>query len=185
MTRLIYYVAMSLDGFIADDQGGVGWLPIPDTTPTGEDFGYTEFYNAISAIIMGSKTYQQALTLTESWPYSNVETVVMTQQTLVHPKEGSVSFSSDAPATVLADLRERHQGAIWLMGGAALAASFAEADLIDEYNIAIIPTVLGAGIPLLAHRPTSNVHHLQLIEHRVFNEGIVQLRYHRARLKHL
>ena len=56
MPRLIYYVASSLDGYIADENGGVDWLPDP---VEGEDFGYGEFYDGIDALLMGRRTYDQ------------------------------------------------------------------------------------------------------------------------------
>ncbi|MEH2434913.1 MAG: hypothetical protein V7K25_11790 [Nostoc sp.] len=66
MTKVTLYIAASLDGYIARSDGGIDWLSILDTE--GEDYGYTEFYESIDAIVLGSNTYQVALGFNE-WPY--------------------------------------------------------------------------------------------------------------------
>lgn len=181
MSKIIYHVAMSLDGFIADHAGGVEWLPTPDATPAGEDFGFFSFYKKLSAVIMGSATYQQALTLSDDWPYQDVEAVVMTGRPLTHDRGGNVRFSTADPATVVADLRQAHKGDVWLVGGAALAASFAAQNLIDVYDIALMPTVLGNGIRLMNVTGPSQIQKLELMDQRRFSGGVLRLVYHLQR----
>ena len=55
MARIVYYVAASLDGFIADSTGGVDWLPSGESN----DYGYAEFYAGVEALVMGRRTYDQ------------------------------------------------------------------------------------------------------------------------------
>ena len=76
MSEVVYYIAASLDGYIADADGGVGWLEAfnqPD-----EDYGYGAFYRTLSAVISGRRTYEQALGFGE-WPYEGVTTVVISR----------------------------------------------------------------------------------------------------------
>lgn len=176
MSTLIYHVAMSLDGFIADHAGGVGWLPAP--AADGEDFGFGAFYDQLGAVIMGSRTYLQSLDLSADWPYPRLRCVVMTRQALTHERSGDVEFSAADPSRVLSDLRARVAGKIWLVGGAALAASFAAANLIDEYDIALMPVLLGAGVPLRAIHGASVVQRLVLVDQHGYSGGVLRLRYH-------
>ncbi len=179
MSNLIYHVAMSVDGFIADSDGGVGWLPTPDSVPAGEDFGFGAFYAGLDAVVIGSATYLQVLELTDGWPYANLEAVVMTRQPLQHTRDGLVRFSNADPQAVLADLRAKHQRDIWLVGGGALAASFAAQGLIDVYDVAIMPILLGTGVPFFGRDGASQTHPLQLAEQQTFSGGVLRLKYHK------
>lgn len=79
MPKVILYIATSEDGFIADKNGGVEWLPAP--SDEAEDFGYKEFYNSIDCLVMGSATYEQCLTF-GPWPYPDKTTFVYTKRSL-------------------------------------------------------------------------------------------------------
>ena len=74
MARIVYYVAASLDGFIADSAGGVDWLPSGESN----DYRYAEFYAGVEALVMGRRTYDQALSFGE-WPYPGKPAYVFTQ----------------------------------------------------------------------------------------------------------
>jgi dihydrofolate reductase len=175
MGNVIYYLAMSLDGKIADPEGGVEWL---EGFQPPEAYGYAAFYEGLGAMVMGAGTYEWFLNAAVDWPYQGLEAVVMTGREWPQPPGGRVRFASAAPGEVVGSLKAAHAGDIWLVGGARLAAAFAEQDLIDEYAITIIPVVLGAGIPLLGPRPgLSHLQSLALVEHRVYPDGVLHLRY--------
>jgi dihydrofolate reductase len=141
--KCILYIAMSLDGRIADEQGGVGWLE--DIRGDGGDSGYGDFISQIDTVLMGSVTYKQVLTF-GNWPYDELDCYVLTREKQVD--NGKVTFTEDSPAEILANIREEKGKQIWLMGGASLVNSFIRQGLVDEIILTLIPRVLGKGINL-------------------------------------
>lgn len=174
MGKIVYYVAMSADGFIADDKGGVEWLNA--MSAEGQDFGYAAFYATVTAVVLGSATYEQVLGF-GAYPYKGVESVVMTSRTLPQPDGATVRFSQEPLSDVLRELKARHEGVVWLVGGGKLAASAQDAGLIDELDLYIMPTFLRKGIPVLAEANATAVQGLSLVSHQVFSNGVVNLRY--------
>lgn len=171
MTEIVFYVAASLDGYIATPDGGVEWLSMVDSAE--EDYGYAEFYTAVEALLMGSRTYEQVLGF-GTWPYAGKPCWVFTQRRL--PLACSnVVCTSESPSAVVAALQAANLRRVWLLGRAQLAASFRAHGLISEYILSVIPVILGAGIPLyMTPGPTEN---LQLVDTKSYPSGVVQLRY--------
>lgn len=175
------------------------WLPSPGADSEDgdleqsnfEDFGYTDFYDRVGAIIMGAGTYEFILDSAEDWPYTSVPVIVMTTRNLPeHPGNPRlVRFSAEDPRRIVAELRAgplsaRPDSSIWLLGGGKLAATFAAHDLIDEYQIAVIPVLLGQGIPLIASFDAGSPQPLRWVESRSFPEqsgGVVLHVYERNR----
>lgn len=178
MGSVIYYLAMSVDGLIAAPGGDLEWLLKYDST--GEDYGYKDLVAGLDALIMGAGTYEWLVNRGEEWPYEGLESIVMTTRTLPQPKGGTVRFTAEAPADLVRSLKAKHAKNIWLVGGGKLAAAFAAAGLIDEYDLTLIPVVLGAGIPLIAPAARSLQQTLALVDHQVFPSGVVRLRYART-----
>jgi dihydrofolate reductase len=173
--KVIYYVAMSVDGMIADPDGGVGWL---EAFEGPEHYGYEAFYGRLGALVMGSGTYEWFLKAGVSWPYAGLEAVVMTRQEFPQPPGGSVRFAAGSPDAIVRELKAKHDKDIWLVGGGRLAAAFAERELIDEYALTTIPIVLGGGVPLLGPLPrTARRQSLALVELRSFADGVLHVRY--------
>lgn len=173
MTTIIYYVAASLDGYIATQDGGVDWLASYDTAD--EDYGYAAFYDSIDGLIEGSKTYEQALQFGE-WPHPGKPCWVCTRRRFER-KHTEVRFTPAAPRELVSELRRRGLRRVWLVGGGRLAASFRAEGLIDEYIVSVIPTWLGAGIPLFGSPgPPEN---LKLLGCKPYPSGLVQLRCRR------
>lgn len=170
MVRIVYYVAASVDGFIADSTGGVDWLPDGES----DDNRYAEFYGGVEALVMGRRTYDQALSFGE-WPYSSKPTYVFTQSP---PRDGpaEVRFVEGSAVDFYRGIAERHSGTVWLVGGAHLADQFRQSGLIDEYRVFVIPIVLGQGVPLFGGPGMPTL--LELESARPHADGIVQLRYH-------
>jgi len=171
MTEIVYYAAISLDGFIAKNDGGVEWLD--KYMATGEDYGFTAFSNSIDAILMGSATYEKSLELGPS-PTDGKPCWVFSSR-LTTSKIPSVQFTSSSPEKVVAELTENGFQRAWLMGGGKLAASFFAAGLIHEYDLALMPEILGDGIPLL--QPVESQAELELIDSDIHPSGVVQLKY--------
>lgn len=169
--RVHLFVAMSVDGHIATLDGGVGWLdPYADAR---EAFG--PFVRTIGSAVMGRKTYQHALA--GGYADFGMPTYVVTH----HPLEPSAKATAYQGSLVelVAELRRVHEGDIWLVGGGQLARAFHEADLVDLWTISIIPTLLGAGLPLFPPVGTAE-RRLQLVDSKIYPSGVAELRYERA-----
>jgi dihydrofolate reductase len=175
MLEIVYYVASSLDGYIATENGGVDWLS--SFQVAGEDHGAAELEASADALLLGSHTYEFALKLGR-WPAPEKLSWVFTQRDLqvLHP---SITLTSQSPRKVVASLEARGFRRAWLMGGGELAASFHSEVLISRYIISVFPVLLGSGIPLFAPHST-RPDALRFIAAKPFKSGIVQLTYDRA-----
>ncbi|HZE56600.1 MAG TPA: dihydrofolate reductase family protein [Chthoniobacterales bacterium] len=175
MPEVIYYVASSLDGYIATADGSVDWLSRFHTA--GEDQGAAELEASVDALLLGSHTYEFALKLGQ-WPSPDKLSWVFTRRDLriLHP---SITLTGQSPREVVELLASRGLRRAWLMGGGKLAASFHADHLISRYIISIFPVLLGSGIPLFAPR-SSSPDTLRFVAAKPFKSGIVQLMYERA-----
>lgn len=175
MLEIVYYVATSLDSYIATADGRVDWLD--RFHAAGEDLGAGELEGSVGALLLGSHTYEFALRLGH-WPSPDKPSWVFTRRELprLHP---SITLTAQSPSEVVALLASRGITRAWLMGGGHLAASFHSAGLISRYIISVFPVLLGSGVPLLAPNP-SGASSLRLVDAKPFSSGIVQLTYDRA-----
>lgn len=172
MSRIVYYVAASVDGFIADAQGGVSWLePF-----SAAELGYEAFLEGVGAVVLGRSTYDQLPAL-GPWPYGEREVLVVTSRPLADPAGPAAPIATTRAAELrgkLAALRERTRGEVWVVGGGQTARACLEAKLLDELELYVMPVSLGRGIPLLGAGPPISQH---LLESRAFASGVVKLRY--------
>jgi dihydrofolate reductase len=177
MGSIVYYVACSLDGYIATADGGVAWLD-RFNQPGGEDYGYTDLLRRTGALIMGANTYRQ-IRHVQPWPYAGRPCYVLSHQPLPAPPDPGVHFAG-ATATALARRVQKAHGDkdIWLVGGAQTAGQFISKGLVDEYILSVAPVLLGSGVPLSLG--TGPERWLTLAGSRVYPSGIVQLHYRRA-----
>jgi dihydrofolate reductase len=171
MPEITYYVASSVDGYIATEDGAVDWLT--SFQAQEEDHGFLELYSSVDALLMGSHTYEFALKAPK-WPSPDKPSWIFSQRRLrrMHP---SITLTADSPSKVVETLRERKIKHAWLMGGGKLATSFRTEGLISRYVITTIPVILGRGIPLFA--PGGSQDSLALLTAKPFKSGIVQLTY--------
>ena len=147
MRNVILYIAMSLDGFIADQDGGVGWLE--DESPDiQENENYSKFIKTVDTVIMGHTTYRQIISelSKDRWPYEGMETYVLTHRQS-EPKLG-VHFVNGEITDLLEELKSRKGKDIWICGGADIVNQLILKDEIDTYHITLIPCILGSGIKL-------------------------------------
>jgi dihydrofolate reductase len=170
MPDIVYYVAASLDGYIATPDGGVGWLaPFEGSR---QDYGYAAFLASVDGLVLGRRTYEQSLTF-GPWPYEDKRAWVFSHGTL---DEGErVTVTDESPAEVASEMDALGLRRAWLVGGAALAASFRDAGLISEYIVSVMPVVLGGGVPLFG--ATGRTEALRLVKCTQYDDGVVQLRY--------
>lgn len=161
------YMAMSLDGMIADAEGGVDWLNRWDDA----DYGTAAFMAQVDALLMGRATYDQ-VTGFGAWPYAGKRTVVLTSSPLGDAPEG-VEATSDLTGAV-AELRD--DGAqVWIVGGAATAAACIALGAVDSVELFVMPVLLGEGVPLFPGDGPELP--LALRETRAWPNGVVGLIY--------
>lgn len=171
MPDIVFYVAASLDGYIATPDGGVEWLS-PFESAEAES-SYPEFYASVDSLIMGSRTYEQVLSFGE-WPYAGKPCWVFSQQELPIT-QSDVRVTQQSPEEIMTELQQQQLQRTWLVGGAALAADFRTQGLITEYIVTIAPIILGEGIPLFIS--PSPQEKLQLMATQGYSNGLVELRY--------
>ena len=139
MRKITLYIASSLDGYVARENGDIDWLPQSDIS------GYEEFYKTIDVVIMGKITYDQILTFGE-YPYKDKKSYVFTRNNTL-TNDGNVEFISNLDKFVK-DILLNLDGNIWLVGGGQIISSFVNNGIVDEIILSIVPIVLGKGIPL-------------------------------------
>jgi dihydrofolate reductase len=175
--KIIVSVATSADGFIGRADGSVDWLDRP--VPKG-NYGLSAFYKSIDTILWGRKTCDMALRfqaegIPESAFDTNVKNYVFTRRAPPKPEPKGVEFVNEPVKQFAERLRAKEGKDIWIMGGAALIASFLDEGEVDEFILSVVPVLIGEGIPLLAprHRTVS----LKLIASTKFADGLVKLHY--------
>lgn len=174
-----YYLAQSLDGYLAESDGGIDWLEgYEGEAALGdadlEDGGYEEFIAGVGALAMGSGTYDFLLGL-DTWPYEGLPAWVFTSRKLPVLEGADVRFANgpvaEHHAHITAAAGDRD---VWLVGGGDLAWQFAADGLLDELILTVVPVVLGSGLPTFAGRLTDR---LTLTGVRPYRSGMVELRY--------
>ncbi|WP_080023017.1 dihydrofolate reductase family protein [Clostridium thermobutyricum] len=168
--KIILNLAMSLDGFIADEDGGYNWITGDgrDDLNTDEKWNYDEFLEEIDIVVMGKRCYDQGF----HNDYSNKTIYVATNEDL--EDYDNVKFiKNDIDKFIMAE-KEKEGRDIFLFGGGVTIDSFIKKDIIDEYIIGIIPTILGKGRPLFFNNnPKIN---LQLNKY-IIDNGVIVLKY--------
>jgi dihydrofolate reductase len=172
MSNVVLYVAASLDGFIARENGSVDWLD-PYQKP-GEDYGYAGFYRSVGATIMGANTYRQVKEFGR-WPYGDTVNYVISTVMMDQPKGGRVNYYYGDLAGLVREAGAQTRKDIWLVGGAQVTQEFWRLGLIDEIFLTIIPVMLGSGLPLFD--TTGREADLQLRHNANYRNGVVQMRY--------
>lgn len=171
--RASVFIATSLDGFIARDDGAIDWLPA--VGKNGEDYGYARFMATVDAMVIGRRTYELARGF-EPWPYGSTPVVVLSRSPVAVPQglSGTVEAMSCSPAEVLERLSGRGLRHAYVDGGRTIQG-FLEAGLVDELVITRIPILIGTGIPLFG--PLARDIRLRHVQTRSFADGLVQSRY--------
>jgi dihydrofolate reductase len=179
--KIIVYIATSADGYIARPDGDVEWL---NRRPRTVDYGMRAFYPTIDTILWGRKTYDWLLDYYKKKGKkramfdTKLANYVFSRKPPRRAAPG-VEFVSEPVNAFAQRLRGTPGKHIWMMGGGELIASFLDAGEIDEFDIHVIPTLIGEGIPLVAprHRDVP----LRLRSSRKYPDSVVRLRYEVAR----
>lgn len=174
MRKIVLYIAMSLDGYIADKDGGVSWLSGDGSDP--ENAGsYNNFIQTVDTVILGYTTYYQVTTelSPDVWPYSDKMSYVITHNSLEN-KENLVFC--DNLNELITTLKNEDGKNIWICGGAGILNQLIDLNLIDRFCITVVPKILGNGIKLFGeHSEKTN---LKFVSSQSYN-GFVDLVYER------
>jgi dihydrofolate reductase len=166
MRRIRYQVAMSLDGYIAGPNGEADWI----TMDPEIDFG--ALFAQFDTFLLGRRTFE---TMGGGAVGSKRTKTVVFSRTLQQHNYPKVTIVADGVRETVAALRAQPGKDIWLFGGGALFRSLLSEGLVDSVEVAIMPVLLGAGIPLLPS--PADVATLKLTGHKVYKTGIVLLEY--------
>jgi len=139
MRKIKLFIACSLDGYIAKEDGSVNWLP------ENTDSGYDQFYSSIDTVLMGQKTYEQILTFGK-YPYKDKISYVFSRNPN-QKKDENVEFTSEVEEFTKKLVSSSGKD-IWLVGGSEIASIFVNLKFVDELILSVIPVVLTKGIPL-------------------------------------
>ncbi len=170
--KIIFNLAMSLDGYIADEDGAFEWIRGHEdrTLDTTNKYDFYEFLNSIDIVVMGRKCYDQDLhTLSK---ISKDKTIYVATSTSLENYE-NIIFVKDDIVNTIRDEKEKGK-IIYLYGGGILIDCFLKEDLVDEYIVGIIPTILGKGRKIFYE--SNYIVDLNLDEY-IIDDGIVILRY--------
>ncbi|HXF00312.1 MAG TPA: dihydrofolate reductase family protein [Solirubrobacterales bacterium] len=186
MPRTQYYCASTLDGYIAEADDTLGWLLEYEGSFEGDGVepikgSYDRFYENVGALVSGAVTYEWILGHIGDggeWPYKGKPYWVLSSRDLPQPAGDEVDVRI-AEAKV-ADLHDEMIAAagehnLWVVGGGNVASQFADAGLLDEVLVTVVPVVLGEGKPLFDRRLPGGP--MKLAGTRTFDSGMVELRY--------
>ncbi len=164
------FIATSLDGFIARQDGALDWLP----GDGGEPHGYNEFMATVDALVIGRKTFETVLAF-DSWPYGSKPVVVLSTRSGLKAPDGAVcDVMAGTPHEIVARLTQRGMKHLYIDGGVTIQG-FLKAGLIQRLIITRIPVLLGSGIPLFGS--LSHDIRLEHVATRSYPSGMVQSEY--------
>lgn len=174
------FIATSLDGFIARENGDLDWLDAANNTvPEGEDCGYSNFMTSIDVLVMGRHTYEKVLSFGD-WPYQEKPVIVLSSKLVEIPIEikNTVTCSNESPKDLCLRLSQEDVKRIYIDGGITIQR-FLSAGLVNDILITIIPVILGRGISLFGSlNKDILVKHIAI---KTFDFGFVQITYEVAK----
>ena len=165
--RVSAFLGASLDGFIAEADGGLGFLKPFEQ----EEHGYADFYASVDTLLMGRKTYETVLGF-GAWPFGDRRVAVLSRQ--AREPRFNERFVRGEPAEVLAVLGAEGARHVYADGG-EVVTQFLAAGLLDSLTISIVPVLVGTGVRLFATSPRRQG--LVLESAKPLPSGVVQLRY--------
>ena len=168
------FIGASLDGFIADRNGGLNWLTaIPN--PEQSDMGYTEFMAQVDALVMGRKTFETVCGFEGDWPYAKpIFIVSRTLDTIAEEYRDKAELVKGSLVQILEKIHNKGYHRLYIDGGVTIQ-NFLKEDLIDEITITTIPIVLGGGSALFSVLPKEL--EFTLVASKVFLDQLVQNHY--------
>ncbi len=175
MRKISLFIAMSLDGYIAQPNDDLSFLKLVEKE--GEDYGYAEFTSTIDTLIIGRRTYDYVLKNVGSSHYDNGQRDVYVITRTERQNVGRTTFYTGNLTELVKRLKSENGKNIYCDGGAEVINELLKHDLIDEFIISVIPVLLGNGTRLFKDgRPEQT---LEFIEVKTFETGLTQLHYKR------
>jgi dihydrofolate reductase len=168
--KISVFIAASLDGYIAKENGEMDWLE--KFNNLSEDYGFHQFFASIDAIIVGRKTFEPA-TKGALWPFPGKRVVVLsnTVESVAGPK--TEVFKGEL-TSLLAKLHDEQVKHVWVDGGITIA-QFLREQLVDMMTVTFVPVLLGGGVPLFL--PTGQEFPCHLLTTKAYQSGMVQMSY--------
>ena len=164
------FIAATLDGYIADKDGGIGFLD-----EFGEvDHGYEDFISQIETVVVGRNTYDHVMEMA-AWPYEEQRGVVVTHRPVEDLPEGVEAWGGSVADELIPVLRDNTEGDIWVAGGSNLQQQFLEAGGLDRIDLFVVPILLGDGIPLWPK--SDHRHRLEIESATGLERGMLRLEY--------
>ena len=179
-SRVTIHMVASLDGFIARKDGRVDWLETSDTFEGGETLSsefVAEFLKTIDCYVLGSRTYETALSFEEQglgWSYGDKPTFVLTSRKLRRTRSTVEFHSGDLAQLVNERLRPNFRS-IWCVGGGQLSGECLRGGFADEVRYSIMPILIGDGISFFDQLDKDVP--LHLVEAKAYKSGMIALRY--------
>jgi len=172
------FIATSLDGYIADKNGGIDWLySIPN--PDNDDMGYIEFNNGIDALVMGRTTFETVCGFDVDWPYDKPVFVLSNKlKEIPNSHKGKAFLIKGTLTKILDQIYEKGLNKLYIDGGTTIR-NFLKEDLIDEMVLTTIPVLLGGGSSLFSE--LSKELKFELIKTKTYINQVTQNHYKRKR----
>ncbi|MGR3741225.1 dihydrofolate reductase family protein [Companilactobacillus sp. DQM5] len=141
MRKVVFYGAVTLDGFLSDNSDDLSWLF--ESNLNGKST-YEEFEKNVDTFVMGKTTFEETQNyLNTKELYPGKEKIVFTHDLTM--KYNNTKFVSENPATIIKQLAKKEGKWIWVIGGGSIIKPLLEENLIDELWIQIVPVLLGHG----------------------------------------
>ena len=147
--KTVYYVAASLDGFIADADEGVDWLD--QLNIDSDTSAISAFMDTVDGLLMGRKTYDFVFNYGQ-WPYGDRPTWVCTNRD-ISAMDGCNLQDARSPHAAIQQAKEREISALWVVGGGQLAGELIREKLLTHISVSVMPVLLGSGVPLVDFLP--------------------------------
>ncbi len=172
------FIATSIDGYIADKNGGIEWLHSIEN-PDNDDLGYVEFTGRIDALVMGRVTFESVMGFDIPWPYDKpVYVLSRTMSAIPSTHQDHATLVNGSLSKVLSQIHANGHHRLYIDGGATIR-SFLKEDLIDEMIVSTIPILLGGGAPLFSELPRAL--QFDLVSTKTYVNQLPQNHYERRR----
>lgn len=178
MKQNLVFIAQSLDGYISDRNGGLGWLEMVPN-PEKLDMGYVSMIERVDALVMGRNTFDTVCSFGIDWPYTKPVFVISNSMSEVPEKyKGKIELVNGSLKEILENIHAKGYESLYIDGGKTIQ-SFLKEDLIDELIVTTFPVLLGGDASLFGDLPKEQEY--ELMESKVYLDQIMQTAYKRKK----